>query len=132
MKKNRGKQVCKNRCDPIYPRWDNIQGTGYEIHMGQSILTGGHPLFHMIERNGAPSQDIDGCRSVNGNVMGTYIHGLFDSPDVTRRWLGMIGLPDIAVSESGGYQERDQAYDLLAEHFKAHMDMKAIAKLVGR
>jgi adenosylcobyric acid synthase len=113
-------------------RWDNIQGTGYEIHMGQSILTDGHPLFRMIERNGTPSQDTDGCRSVNGNVMGTYIHGLFDTPDVTRRWLETIGLPDIAVSESGGYQERDQAYDLLAEHFKAHVDMEAISRLVGR
>ena len=37
-------------------RWDNIQGTGYEIHMGQSILTDGAPLFQMIERNGTPSR----------------------------------------------------------------------------
>jgi adenosylcobyric acid synthase len=86
----------------------------------------------MTERNGAPSRDTDGCRSLTGNVMGTYMHGMFDTPAVTRRWLQMIGLPHIIVSESSGYQERDRAYDLLAEHFKAHVDMEAIAKLVGR
>ena len=64
--------------------------------------------------------------------MGTYMHGLFDTPALTLRWLETIGLPNITVSQSGGYQERDQAYDLLAEHFKAHMDMEAIARLVGR
>ena len=112
-------------------QWDNIQGTGYEIHMGQSVLTGGHPLFQMTERNGVSSRDTDGCISSKDNVMGTYMHGLFDTPALTRRWLGMIGLPDIAVSESSGYQERDRAYDLLAEHFKAHVDMEAIARLVG-
>jgi hypothetical protein len=37
----------------------------------------------------------------------------------------MIGLPDMAVSESVGSQEKDRTYDLLAEYFKAHVDMEA-------
>jgi len=111
-------------------RWDNIRGTGYEIHMGRSNLAGGHPLFQMTERNGVPSRDTDGCRY--GNVMGTYMHGVFDTPAVTRRWLGMIGLPDIAVSKSGGYQDRDGAYNLLATHFKTHVDVAAITDLITR
>jgi len=112
-------------------QWEGISGTGYEIHMGRSILTGGHPLFEMLERNGDPCRETDGCRSISGNVLGTYMHGLFDTPAVTAKWLGMIGLPDMAVSQSGGYEDRDRAYDLLAEHFKAHVDMAAIAGLVG-
>ena len=112
-------------------RWeDDIPGAGYEIHMGQSILTGGHPLFRMTERNGAPCRDTDGCRSDNGHIIGTYMHGLFDTPAVMRKWLQMIGLPDITVSESSGNQKRDRAYDLLAEHFKVHVDMEAIAGLM--
>jgi hypothetical protein len=43
----------------------------------------------------------------------------------------MIGITN-RFSESDGYQERDRSYDLPADYFKAHMDMEAIAKLVGR
>ncbi len=112
--------------------WGDISGAGYEIHTGQTLLTDGSSWFQVTERNGAPCRDTDGCRSPKGNVMGTYMHGLFDTPAVTRRWLRLIGLSDLDVSESGGYADRDRAYDLLAAHFKAFINVDAIAALVGQ
>ena len=105
-------------------------GAGYEIHMGQTHRNGGTPLFQVHERNGSPTRDEDGCVSPDFKSMGTYIHGIFDNPAIARLWLQHIGLPEIEVSELEGLQARDREYDLLAEHFARHIDMKRIMKLV--
>jgi adenosylcobyric acid synthase len=105
-------------------------GAGYEIHMGQTHRNGGAPLFQVNERNQAPTRDDDGCVSPDFKRMGTYIHGLFDNPAVTRFWLQHIGLRNIEVSQLEGLEARSKEYDLLAEHFARHIDVKGIMKLV--
>ena len=61
--------------------------------------------------------------------MGTYIHGLFDNPGVTGRWLAAIGLPGLPVPTLGGLAARDREYDSLADHFEEHVDVRAIIEL---
>jgi adenosylcobyric acid synthase len=58
--------------------------------------------------------------------MGTYMHGLFDTPDVTHAWLATIGLEAVAVGEIHGPAARDRAYDRLAAHFSRHIDTDAL------
>nr|WP_083456712.1 hypothetical protein [Desulfosarcina cetonica] len=60
--------------------WDGIAGTGYEIHMGQTRLKAGTPLLTVHERNGEAITDSDGCMTPDGLALGTYMHGLFDTP----------------------------------------------------
>ena len=110
--------------------WEGTAGTGYEIHMGQTRLTGGVPLLEVTKRNRRTCQETDGCMSRTGNILGTYMHGIFDTPEVTRKWLSMIGLGEISVCRVEGFRERDRAYDLLAEHFMKHVDTDAISRLV--
>jgi adenosylcobyric acid synthase len=114
--------------------WKGQVGTGYEIHMGQTIRTGGTPLFHITARNHEPCRDEDGCVTRDSKIMGTYIHGLFDNPGILECWLNQIGLSEIDVSAAGGTQARDRQYDLLADHFEKHVDVESIVKLaaVGR
>ena len=107
-----------------------VGGSGYEIHMGQTLLKGGDPLFQVNERNSAPVGDEDGCISPNSNGMGTYIHGLFDNPEITRFWLAHIGLADLEISTTGGPEARDREYDLLAEYFENHIDTNGIMELI--
>ncbi|MEJ2730901.1 MAG: cobyric acid synthase [Deltaproteobacteria bacterium] len=107
-------------------------GTGYEIHMGQTTRTGGTPLFTIMERNHKPSRDEEGCISAAAKVMGTYIHGLFDNPQILKCWLTHIGLPDVDVPDVGGIKARNSQYDLLAEHFQKHVDVERIVKMVGK
>jgi len=108
----------------------DANGAGYEIHMGQTRRTGGSPLFQISERNQTPTHDDDGCVSPDSKRMGTYIHGMFDNPAITRFWLQHIGLEDIEVSRLEGLEARDKQYDLLAEHFERHIDVEGIRKLV--
>jgi adenosylcobyric acid synthase len=108
--------------------WNGIQGTGYEIHMGITRRTGGTAPFRIHEKNGKPMPGEDGCISQDGRKMGTYIHGLFDQPEIIKKWLGAVGINGIGVSGVHGLVARDRDYDLLAEHFERHVDMD---KLLG-
>ena len=111
--------------------WHDLSGSGYEIHMGHTRRLGGEPLFAVQSRNQIACRDADGCLSTDGHVMGTYLHGIFDTPQITRRWLDHIGLPHLAVSRLHGPAARDRAYDQLAAHFIKYVDMPAIASLLG-
>jgi adenosylcobyric acid synthase len=108
----------------------DVQGSGYEIHMGQTKRHGGDPWFTVVERNGIACEDADGCVSTDNKIMGTYIHGLFENLTVTRLWLNTIGLPDIKTSTLEGLEAKDREYDLLAEYFESHIDMNSINGLV--
>ncbi len=110
--------------------WGEEAGEGYEIHMGRTQRPGGQPLLRIHTRNQVPCEDSDGCLSEDGRILGTYQHGLFDSPGVTRRWLAGIGLARIQVSATHGPVARDRAYDALADHVLAHLDIEALGKLI--
>ncbi|MEE4261627.1 MAG: cobyric acid synthase, partial [Desulfobacteraceae bacterium] len=108
----------------------SVQGSGYEIHMGQTKRHGGDPLFTVVERNRIVCEDADGCVSADNKIMGTYIHGLFENPAVVRLWLDSIGLPDIETSALEGLEAKDKEYDLLAGYFETHIDVQAIVATV--
>jgi len=108
--------------------WQGNQGRGYEIHMGHTAGSGEYSVFQILERNNVTCDDWDGCISIDGRVMGTYIHGMFDTPAILKRWLTQIGLKDISIPEVAGPIARDKDYDLLAEHFEKHIDVEGILK----
>jgi adenosylcobyric acid synthase len=110
--------------------WNGIQGSGYEIHMGRTRRSSGRPLLAILSRNQKACSDEDGCASPQGRVLGTYIHGFFDTPEITRCWLAHIGLGHIEVDRCHGPTARDKAYDLLAEHLARHVDVDAILELI--
>jgi adenosylcobyric acid synthase len=109
--------------------WQDAEGSGYEIHMGQTDRRGGLPLFRVRERNGQPLSDDDGCATADLKTMGTYIHGLFDNPVIAVRWLGTLGLNGVQPPAAGGLAARDIEYERLADHFEKHVDVEAILKL---
>lgn len=55
--------------------------TGYEIHMGETIINPGsyNPAF-----------GDDGCVSRNGLIIGTYLHGLFENENIRDAFLGYL------------------------------------------
>jgi len=108
----------------------DVQGSGYEIHMGQTKRHGGDPLFTVVERNNIACEDADGCVSTDNKIMGTYIHGLFENPSLTRQWLDWVGLTEVETSTLEGLEAKDREYDLLAEYFESHINMNSIRDLV--
>jgi adenosylcobyric acid synthase len=60
--------------------------SGYEIHMGTSTGSALDTPAFII--NGRP----EGARSADNQILGTYLHGLFDTPEASSallRWAGL-------------------------------------------
>lgn len=111
--------------------WEGKAGGGYEIHMGTTDRMGGRALFEINSKNGTPAEGQDGCIAGDGRYMGTYMHGLFDTAGITRRWLESIGLGALTVANDCGLPARQAEYAKLATHFSEHIDMPRIQKLIS-
>ena len=111
--------------------WDGIHGTGYEIHMGRTRSRGGKPLLMIHERNGDLLNDTDGCAVENEQTIGTYMHGLFDTPALITRWLSTAGIIGIDVPATGGLEAKMEQYALLADHVRCYVDVDRISDLIG-
>jgi adenosylcobyric acid synthase len=83
----------------------------------------------VLERNGRAAADEEGCIAPNAKVMGTYLHGLFDSPSILARWLRAIGVAVAQTPALGGLAARDREYEALADHFEKNVDVPAILEL---
>ncbi len=111
--------------------WQGVQGRGYEIHMGETRRFDGVHLLTVHSRNHQGCDDSDGAVSLDGRIMGTYIHGLLDTPEVARQWLAHIGVTGIDVARLKSPLSRDKDYDLLAEHAQQHLDVDGILDLMA-
>jgi adenosylcobyric acid synthase len=98
--------------------------TGYEIHNG--VTTGpalGRPIADL---QGRP----DGAISADGQVMGTYLHGIFDRAEACDALLAALGLK--TARQAVDYQEhRLQQLDRLADAVESSLDEDWLRDLLG-
>lgn len=88
--------------------------SGYEIHMGVSQGAAlEHPAF-TIEGRG------EGAVSADGQILGTYLHGLFDHPDACTALLRWAGLRSHHVVDTG--QLREASLDRIAQTVEGLVD----------
>ncbi|MEG0853893.1 MAG: cobyric acid synthase [Angelakisella sp.] len=101
---------------------------GYEIHMGQTH--GGSAFAHLD----TPSEGrADGA--VCGNVLGSYLHGLFDEGSFAQSLidllLGRKGISGQAVCNISFAQHKEQQYDALAAALRSSLDMQAVYRILN-
>ena len=115
--------------------------TGYEIHMGESII-----------RRGDERSVNENCSNVNtgdcnqagdnaakydfpvivqsGNIYGTYVHGIFDDSDIASSLVRIIaeerGIKDIEESNITYKEYKEMQYDILADKLRESLDMEYI------
>ncbi|KAB2935038.1 MAG: cobyric acid synthase [Candidatus Contendobacter sp.] len=103
---------------------DDACVAGYEIHAG--VSTGpalNHPAVCLKDGR------LDGALSDDGQLLGTYLHGLFDAAparDALLRWAGL------AVRETPDYRQlREEGIDRLADALEAHLDLRLLEQLLA-
>lgn len=101
---------------------------GYEIHAGQNSL--GESAVPWLKIGG----HVDGVMNENGNVLGSYLHGLFDDGQLfaviaarIRAQKGVDTAPRQPVSFA---QFREREFDRIADIVRASVDMDAVYRMV--
>ncbi len=103
---------------------------GYEIHMGETILgPGALPFARITSRSGEEVEVQDGAVTKDGRIMGTYLHGIFQTPGFRAAFLNRLrrqkGLPERPAAEA------DDPFDKLAAHLAAHVDLERLLDICG-
>ncbi|MCL1120416.1 cobyric acid synthase [Shewanella seohaensis] len=122
-----------------------VEVKGYEIHCGESQYLAPHYFEHQCldlsaavksaslwlkaENSQQVNPFADGCLSDDGQVLGSYLHGLFDSPEACQlvlHWAGLENAQTIDINEI-----REQQLDRLAYVLAEHLDMQKLASIIN-
>ncbi|WP_458217318.1 cobyric acid synthase [Paracidovorax citrulli] len=121
------RQVEGMLCLPSDPKPARVQG--YEIHMG---VTHGPALDRPALRLGGEGSEgsvggsprPDGAISEDGQILATYVHGLFDHPAAGAallRWCGKDAALELNLAD-----RREQSLHRLADTIGSHVDVQAM------
>ena len=116
---------CQQQVEGILPQisgvFESLTGAnyyGYEIHMGETRYT---------DRDNMTDGEV---LISSGNVYGTYVHGIFDHEDISRRIisaLSKIKNVSVDVEQLVDYKSfKESEYDRLAKVLREHLDMDKI------
>ncbi len=105
--------------DGLFDCLNGCQIEGYEIHMGSSMAC----------------SDNKNLVVTKGNVLGSYVHGIFDSKDFAKRLVDIVcehrKLPkrDFKLESKNDIQEKE--LDKLADTLRESLDWKLIYNAIG-
>lgn len=140
--------------DTIFSQLSGIPYEGYEIHMGQTVLleertksnvldefehsnkankiNKAHVFGTIEQRNHEACYDEQGC--CQGNVFGTYLHGVFDHPQMAQQLINALcerkGIDPTQISAVDFAQYKETQYDLLAQGVRESLDMEKIYRIL--
>jgi adenosylcobyric acid synthase len=105
----------------------------YEIHVGRTDVRTARQPFQIGARRGREVDEREGALNDGGNVVGTYLHGLFANDTLRGALLRDVaaraGVP--ADPRWGAVSSAAARYDRLADAVGAACDLGSIGKLVG-
>ena len=108
------------------PQLAGVVLTGYQIHTGRTAVQG-VPFCRLADGS------TEGC--VQGNVAGTYLHGLFDTGELTEKLVQLLcsrkGISPASAPLLSMQEYRQQQFDLLADGVRRALDMNALYTAMG-
>ncbi len=126
----------KNTGNSILEGAEGITVKGYEIHQGYSCLESAFLEGKSKEQTVRECIFGDGILKgmAKDNIIGTYIHGIFDNSEFTSHILNKVrerkGLD--RINENFSFAEyKDREYDKLAQILRENLDMRAIYGIMG-
>jgi adenosylcobyric acid synthase len=112
---------------------DGCELSGYEIHMGVSA---GNALQNpVLYINDGQISKPEGAMSADNQVAGTYLHGLFDTGELTEKLVQLLcsrkGISPASAPLLSMQEYRQQQFDLLADGVRRALDMNALYAAMG-
>ncbi|CAM3946261.1 cobyric acid synthase [Shewanella aquimarina] len=101
---------------------------GYEIHCGRSTLLSAatKPLTLTSDEG---NHFTEGCLSHDGQILGSYLHGLFDSPEACALLLEWAGLLTAVTIDPQAIKQAQ--LDRLADTLAEHLDMARLSAILA-
>lgn len=119
----------------IFSELSNVAFEGYEIHMGETTYV--EEVIskeHMSRIQDTVSDKISEDGISDGNVYGTYIHGVFDMEGVTDVIVKALAKKKgITLEKASGMDLKsfkEEQYDKLADGIRSHLDMERIYEIM--
>jgi adenosylcobyric acid synthase len=120
---------------PLVEKSHNQELSGYEIHMGKTVLGPTAKPFLRIFRGQEPTiSDLDGAMDEKGLIFGSYLHGIFDKPPLRESMItylaarkGIISIPKKTLVE----EEWESGLERIVEAVEKNLNMTLIFDLVG-
>lgn len=98
--------------------------SGYEIHAGVTVGAAlDHPAVQLSDGRR------DGAISADGQILGTYLHGLFEASPSSMALLRWAGLADVQSVDYHALREAD--IERLADLVEQHLDTARLRELCG-
>ena len=107
---------------------DAVTVSGYEIHVGATVLERGAQAFALI------ADEAEGCVDASSRVFGSYLHGLFDEDAFRHLFLrNARAFHRLASARDlrAWRLEREMAMDAWAAHVERSLDMRRLFGWVG-
>ena len=118
--------------DGDYETLSEVEFTGYEIHMGDSVRRNPAKPCTSVRDEVTGKEKTEG--TFTRNVCGTYVHGIFDKEETALALIRAAGKKKgVDVSRMGGVDFasfKEQQYDILAAELRKHLDMKKIYEIL--
>ncbi|WP_099467978.1 cobyric acid synthase [Konateibacter massiliensis] len=131
--------------------FEEIQGTldllsgislkGYEIHMGATTALNDKvkPLTKIKEVNTNRHEHFERYKwegAYQNNIYGSYLHGIFDEEDVTRKLIlslgAKLGLKEEDIKAVNFSEYKEKQYDRLADYVRESLDMKQVYEILEK
>ncbi|AGH43196.1 cobyric acid synthase CobQ [Paraglaciecola psychrophila 170] len=103
--------------------------SGYQIHVGHTEREDGFNAFALLDNGQLDDGQLEGCISADNQVAGSYLHGMFDSPQALQQITAWAGADTDKVDTYASQQEHE--LDRLADACKAHLDWQKIHTFIS-
>ena len=118
--------------DGDYETLSEVEFTGYEIHMGDSVRRNPAKPCTSVRDGVTGKEKTEG--TFTGNVCGTYVHGIFDKEETALALIRAAGKKkgvDVSRMEGVDFASfKEQQYDILAAELRKHLDIKKIYEIL--
>ena len=115
----------------LFARARGTELSAYEIHTGVTERRGAEHPFTVTRGNGIGIEDADGAIDPSGNVVGTYLHGLFVNDELRRALLvELAARRGLAPDPRWGRPAGGNPYDRLADAVGGALDLTLLARLL--